>query len=185
MYFLIYLLSVCAVSVLFCVIAIKKNAPCFAGLSKKEHPLRFFYPAGYVLYILVTKYLFVGKDWQEKKAQLRTLYPDGDVEQLFLIYQTKKFTLAFVLVVLFHFLALCYVGANQGNRQLDEQYRVERDTYGGQDKTVVLDVVGNDKKELVKQEIELEVGALEYTQDQIKKDCSAESTNVVSINYSL
>ena len=52
MYFLIYLLSVCAVSVLFCVIAIKKNAPCFAGLSKKEHPLRFFYPAGYVLYIL-------------------------------------------------------------------------------------------------------------------------------------
>lgn len=169
MYFLIYLLSVCAVSVLFCVIAIKKNAPCFAGLSKKEHPLRFFYPAGYVLYILVTKYLFVGKDWQEKKAQLRTLYPDGDVEQLFLIYQTKKFTLAFVLVVLFHFLALCYVGANQGNRQLDEQYRVERDTYGGQDKTVVLDVVGNDKKELVKQEIELEVGALEYTQDQIKQ----------------
>lgn len=168
MYFLIYLLSVCIVFALFCILAAKGKGSLFHSLSKKAHPLRWFYPAGYEIYLIGAKHIFSKKETQEKKNQLRALHPEEDIETVYLVYQTKKITMALILVVMFHFLALCYVAANQGSRQVNQKNQIRREDYCGEDKTVYLDVVGSDGTDQIKEEVQLEVGALEYTREQVE-----------------
>jgi len=117
-----------AASFLFLLLLItgKKNKKYYDSLDKKEHPLRFFYPAAAAVYSTIDK-LFKIKPHPSLVVGIRRLYVKENVTEEVFLHTIKK--IALVLTVLF---VSSLLGSMLclAHRQIEYVDSLERNQYG-------------------------------------------------------
>ena len=146
---------------LFVLITKKKNAGYYQNLDKKEHPLKFLYPAAAFLYKKAAG-IFKLKPKRKITEIMKRLYVKENVKEELFLYTVKKYATILGILLGVSILGLLICLSHQSVEYIQT---LNRNSYGNGETSYSLDAHYKGEDETV----EIGIDEIKYTEDEINE----------------